>query len=449
MARISYGDLGFGADMLSPLVGGLTAFDRSSWSSGSIKLYDDAKNYVEFTGSGLKVATSNGGITDITAGTVTGMKLVVGGVSFMTVTGASMPAAGLGDALFAGNDAAFLTLLLAGADVVVGTRHNDVLLGLDGKDTLEGRAGDDVLVGGAGADRLLGGEGSDIAAYVFATEGVLANLADATANIGDAKGDTYASIEGIIGSDHADTLVGDAKSNVLSGGAGSDYLVGGGGKDTFFGGSGNDVMAGSAGADRFSGDDGLDQVSYAKSTKAIVAYLSKTSLNTNDAKGDVFSSVEGLAGSIYDDKLSGNGGTNILYGDFGNDELHGGAGSDLLTGHVGADDLYGGSGADLFAFSNLWDSNTSALGRDTIYDFSASAGDSIDLSAIDANYQLAGEQAFRFIGTAGFSGVSGQLRYEKKASDTYIYADVNGDRKADFAIHLDDALNLSKDYFFL
>jgi serralysin len=35
------------------------------------------------------------------------------------------------------------------------------------------------------------------------------------------------------------------------------------------------------------------------------------------------------------------------------------------------------------------------------------------------------------------------------ASDTYIYGDLNGDRKVDFAIHLDDAVALQKSYFFL
>lgn len=31
----------------------------------------------------------------------------------------------------------------------------------------------------------------------------------------------------------------------------------------------------------------------------------------------------------------------------------------------------------------------------------------------------------------------------------YVYADINGDKKADFAIHLDDAVTLSKGYFML
>ncbi|APG88016.1 alkaline phosphatase (plasmid) [Sinorhizobium americanum CCGM7] len=41
------------------------------------------------------------------------------------------------------------------------------------------------------------------------------------------------------------------------------------------------------------------------------------------------------------------------------------------------------------------------------------------------------------------------MRYDRAASDTYIYSDVNGDKNADFAIRLDDALTLQKGYFVL
>jgi hypothetical protein len=78
-----------------------------------------------------------------------------------------------------------------------------------------------------------------------------------------------------------------------------------------------------------------------------------------------------------------------------------------------------------------------------------STGDRIDLSAIDASSKTSGNQAFFFKGTAAFSGAAGEVRYVKQASDTYIYADVNGDKKADLTIHLDDAVTLTKDYFIL
>lgn len=145
----------------------------------------------------------------------------------------------------------------------------------------------------------------------------------------------------------------------------------------------------------------------------------------------------------------GAGGNDTLLGNTGNDILGGGAGNDKLIGGAGADKLFGGAGKDIFVFKSTKESANSVAFRDTIYDFSAKEGDRVDLSAIDANLKLSGNQAFSFIGTKAFSGKAGELRYDKKVSDSYIYADVNGDKKADFAIHLDDAVVLTKGLFIL
>jgi serralysin len=115
---------------------------------------------------------------------------------------------------------------------------------------------------------------------------------------------------------------------------------------------------------------------------------------------------------------------------------------------AGADRLNGGSGTDSFVFKALSDSTVAASGRDTNFDFTPRS-DRIDLSTIDANTSIAGDQAFLFAGTAAFGGKKGELRYVRDVSDTYIYGDVNGDRKADLAIHLDDAVTLQKGYFVL
>ena len=133
----------------------------------------------------------------------------------------------------------------------------------------------------------------------------------------------------------------------------------------------------------------------------------------------------------------------------GNDTITGTRGRDTLIGGLGADDLYGGAGADKFVFKTVADSTLATSGRDTIFDFSGAKGDKIDLSRIDADSTTAKNDAFSFIGTKAFTGTAGELRFEKKASDTFVYGDVNGDKIADIAVHLDDAMTLGKGFFVL
>ncbi|WP_244484082.1 MULTISPECIES: M10 family metallopeptidase C-terminal domain-containing protein [unclassified Rhizobium] len=153
-----------------------------------------------------------------------------------------------------------------------------------------------------------------------------------------------------------------------------------------------------------------------------------------------FDLLKAVRGTSKGDVLTGGTQSEILLGYAGNDKITGGRGADVLTG---------GDGGDRFIYKSVSESTATDIGRDTILDFSGRAGDRIDLSMIDANTLKEGNQAFSFIGKSLFHGKAGEVRYEKRASDTYIYADVNGDKKADFSIHLDDAVTLSKGYFIL
>ncbi|MDO5621194.1 MAG: calcium-binding protein [Paracoccus sp. (in: a-proteobacteria)] len=128
------------------------------------------------------------------------------------------------------------------ANILEGGAGNDWLYGGGGNDTLRGQAGDDILIGGAGADNLNGGAGRDTAHYGTATERVVVDLRNPSANTGDAKGDVYISIENITGSRFDDWIRGDEGNNILNGGAGNDTIIGD---------KGNDVMIGGAGADVF------------------------------------------------------------------------------------------------------------------------------------------------------------------------------------------------------
>ena len=153
------------------------------------------------------------------------------------------------------------------ADVIWGNGLDNQLLGNDGRDflaggagndALTGGAGDDFLSGGSGDDALIGGSGFDFAAYAGSKTGVTANLGDQTSNTADAAGDTYDSVENLVGTAQADVLAGDTGANAIFGNLGDDQLSGLGGNDTLNGGYGNDRLDGGDGDDDLIGGTGQD-----------------------------------------------------------------------------------------------------------------------------------------------------------------------------------------------
>ena len=143
-----------------------------------------------------------------------------------------------------------------------GLGGNDLLYGLIGGDNLYGGSGNDILEGGASGldgigDLLDGGDGYDYAAYQYAPAGVRASILTPSTNTGDAAGDQYVSIEGLIGSIHNDVLVGSDTDpvykghNEIYGGAGNDSLYGMGGNDSLWAGTGENNLYGGTGGDGF------------------------------------------------------------------------------------------------------------------------------------------------------------------------------------------------------
>jgi glucose/arabinose dehydrogenase len=130
--------------------------------------------------------------------------------------------------------------ILGGVENVVGSAFNDMLTGDSGANT---------LAGGPGADALNGGLGSDTADYSSSSAGVSVNLQTNSGLNGDAQGDTFNSIENLIGSAFSDMLTGDGNANTLTGGAGNDTFTGGLGADTLIGGLAPDMLDGGRGID--------------------------------------------------------------------------------------------------------------------------------------------------------------------------------------------------------
>ena len=143
---------------------------------------------------------------------------------------------------------------LSGIENVTGSNYNDtltgdayanILLGGTGVDSLVGGDGADILIGGVGNDTLDGGTNSmmfetrnfvDVASYLDASSGILANLSSSSyggvaagiVSDGDGGTDTLSNIQGIVGTAYDDIVV-----------SGSTMICyfdrGTGGNDTFVG----------------------------------------------------------------------------------------------------------------------------------------------------------------------------------------------------------------------
>jgi Ca2+-binding RTX toxin-like protein len=103
----------------------------------------------------------------------------------------------------------------------------------------------------------------------------------------------------------------------------------------------------------------FDFARYDYATSALRAFLYDPAQNTGWAVGDTLVSIEGLAGSYFDDDLRGDAGQNIIYGL---------GGADFIVGLDGSDLLIGGDGQDLFHFVGIGDGGP---GGDVIQDFSS------------------------------------------------------------------------------
>jgi Ca2+-binding RTX toxin-like protein/subtilisin-like proprotein convertase family protein len=317
--------------------------------------------------------------------------------------------------VFTGDNSANTINGTEGQDRISGGGGNDTLNGRGGDDLIYGNDGNDTLDGGFGNDLIDGGSGVDTVSYAAFGSRVLVDLrlAGSAQETGSAGLDTLAGIENIISGSGNDTLTGDARANRIDGGAGDDVIDGGAGSDILIGGL------------------GIDTVSFGSATAGVVVDIGRaSSQDTRGAGRDVLSGFENLSGSAFNDVLTGTEAANVL---------NGGAGNDVLRGELGRDTLIGGLGADTFVFGSAGEAGI-GVGRDVILDFGAD--DRIDLSLIDANGGVRGNQAFSFIDEAGFSGL-GQLRAYTSGSTWIIEGNTTGSLAADFQIEIVNGVSLA------
>jgi len=331
--------------------------------------------------SGLEALTAGSGSDRVfNSGTISGRVVLFDGADFFDTS------LGINEGPVSGG---------GGNDTLIGSALEDRFSGEQGDDTLTGNDGNDLLTGGTGADDLDGGAGSDTASYALATAAVTVDLADAARNTGEALGDTFVSIESIIGGTGNDELFGDAARNRLRGGDGSDVLDGRGGADR---------MIGSIGDDRYFVDDRNDQIVELFGEGGDTAVASISFALPVFVEDLVLAGTAALSatGNVTANRVIGNAGANIIDGLFGNDALTGGA------------------GADQFRFTTPLD----ALGNvDTILDFTPGT-DRIALNRpifTTAGGSVAGLQPNGFVnGTAAadandrivYDGATGRIFYD-------------------------------------
>jgi Ca2+-binding RTX toxin-like protein len=197
----------------------------------------------------------------------------------------------------------------------------------------------------------------------------------------------------IDGSSNDDILVGDGGNSTLNGGNGNDIIFAGAGADALNGGNGNDILVGGTGNDTLDGGNNTDTAVFTDALSAYAFSLTATGVMvTGGTDGnDTLSNVElaQFGGQTYS-LAAGSNASNTFNGSAGADLMLGFGGIDTMNGSAGADVMFGGAGNDLFRFANA-----AAAEGDTIADFQI--GDHIDLSLIDANSGLGGDQGFTLV----------------------------------------------------
>lgn len=160
--------------------------------------------------------------------------------------------------------------------------------------------------------------------------------------------------------------------------------------------------------DHYDGGGGIDMLSYRNmqanlriDMQAGTATI-RTPQRPSPIGDDSFSGFESIESGWGDDILLGSAGGDVLNGGDGDDLLFGHGGHDTLIGAGGTDTLAGGAGADVFQFH----SRIAPPGLpDLIRDF-YQGSDLIDLSLLDGNSAISGDQALRFAGLVPNPGQS-------------------------------------------
>lgn len=254
--------------------------------------------------------------------------------------------------------------------------------------TVNGTADNDTFVANGVNATFNGDGGVDTVSFVNATSAVNVNLA-----LGTATGwGTYTlnGIDNIYGGWNGGTLTGGANTTyiaapggptTLNAGSADCTMVGGTGNDIFNGGAGNDDIIAGTGNNTIDGGGGYNTVDYVNETGFVTVDLYAGAWHPGGQ--DTLKNISNVIGGNYGNILA----ANYQYAM----SMEGGTGNDIFlprdAGSGGAPaqgagiTLTGDGGADTYVL-------TPSLGNVTITDFSAVAGDRLDLASFGSLHSL-------------------------------------------------------------
>ncbi len=384
----------------------------------------------------------------------------------------------------------------ATSQTLTGNALDNLIVGGIAADTLDGATGNDTLKGGKGDDTYLVDTLADVIVE-NAGEGIDKVMTSLLAF------SLVGNVESLVGTASGQTLTGNALNNVISDTGAANTMLGGLGNDTYIIDSVSDVATENVGEgvdtiqtalSAYTLGDNIENLvgtllidgqtlignglANAFSDKGMASTMQGAAGNdtyTLDNQNDSVSEIsnEGidtvrslLNGYVLGSNLenlvllgttatgAGNTLNNVLTGNASANTLNGSGGNDILVGAGARDTLTGGLGRDIFDFNTLAESGKTTTTRDVITDF-VHLTDRMDLKTIDASTRAAGDQIFKFVGTAAFHKLAGELHYTQtnlagSVNDkTVVEGDINGDGKFEFQIELKGLITLTAADFIL
>jgi Ca2+-binding RTX toxin-like protein len=380
-------DGGLGADTVVSSGSGDVCYGRAGWDHIEIgdKQFSSTYTGQVYGGAGFDTLEIFG---DCTSFKIRGMERLTGSgtltISQVALFSNILATLQLGD----GGKIDLSAVTPGGAYVVASNYGNDISTG-DADDSLTGGDGSDQLYSGGGDDLITlsnhdliwAGSGNDVIQAIGYDFGSFSTFANVTVNGGtgedtfraegvDIAGLIFRSIERLDAGYGALASISELDQfKEIVWGASYDLQLRDGGAVDFSASSPNGaIVAASDQGNQIRGTESYDQF-------------------TGGIANDKFWSAGG------DDAVNGNEGNDLIKTGGGVDHANGGGGNDTIFGGGGPDYLTGGEGSDVFGYTSTKDSLPEQFRQDWIYDFQDGI-DEIDVSAIDSNSTLTGNQYF-------------------------------------------------------